>query len=109
MRCITLLSSALLSFILAWAPSASGASLGDLSCDGQVTVVDVQLVIFQVLQLPLSPAIDADQDGIPDACTAPEPGVVCDEGTELNDDESACVISEGALDEASAEGFAQVF
>ncbi len=41
---------------------------GDWNCDGDRDVIDVQLGIFAALNLPISTALDADQDGVPDAC-----------------------------------------
>ncbi len=42
----------------------------DLNCNGKVNVVDYQLMIMKAMQpnAPLNPAIDADQNGVHDAC-----------------------------------------
>lgn len=40
----------------------------DQNCDATVNVVDVQLVIAQVLGVPLTSSLDANADGCPDAC-----------------------------------------
>jgi len=59
----------LLCALLAAEALAGGVDLhGDLNCDGQHDVIDVQLAIFSVLGLPLSPVIDGDQDGVADGC-----------------------------------------
>jgi hypothetical protein len=50
---------------------APGGDAGvDASCDGQINVVDVTLVISYVLALPLGGSIDADADLCPDLCDA---------------------------------------
>lgn len=40
----------------------------DLDCDNEVNVGDLILIIQMVLENPLSPAVDADQDGCHDSC-----------------------------------------
>ena len=40
----------------------------DLDCDGSVTVTDVILTVRAALDVGLSPDIDSDGDGCPDAC-----------------------------------------
>ena len=42
--------------------------MGDINCDGQANVVDVQLSIQVALGLPLSIALDGNQDGQVDGC-----------------------------------------
>ena len=64
--------AAILALVVVGLGNPSGASalpFGDLNGDGQVNVVDVQLMITFSLGLPLSPTLDADGDGIPDQYT----------------------------------------
>jgi len=54
-------------------PSASFSSvlipdLGDMNCDGESNVVDVQLSILSALGLPVNPLLDGDGNGVPDTC-----------------------------------------
>ena len=42
----------------------------DLTCDGETNVTDVLMVIQLAQEAPLDGAIDAAQDGCPDACEA---------------------------------------
>ncbi len=80
---------------------AFASSFGDLNCDDDVNVTDVQLSIIVALGMPISDVLDADQDGTPDAC----PGSVsCGTGTVLED--GACVVDQTVLDEAYAQGLA---
>ncbi len=41
---------------------------GDLNCDGNADVVDVQMAILSALGLPVNSILDADADGAVDAC-----------------------------------------
>ena len=41
---------------------------GDLNCDGQSNVVDVQMTILSALGIPVNPLLDGDENGTPDAC-----------------------------------------
>lgn len=42
--------------------------IGDLDCTDTITVIDTQISIFLALAIPLSTALDANQDGCPDTC-----------------------------------------
>ncbi len=56
-------------------PSGSWRA-ADTDCNGNVDVVDVQMLAFQALGLPLSVAVDANGDGCADACADATPPVV---------------------------------
>ena len=42
--------------------------LGDMNCDGESNVVDVQLAIVSALGLPINPLLDQNNDGTVDTC-----------------------------------------
>lgn len=42
--------------------------LGDMNCDGESNVVDVQLTIVSALGLPMNPLLDQNNDGTVDGC-----------------------------------------
>ena len=69
--------------------------LADLNCTDGVNVVDVQIATLLALGAPLGIEIDANTDGIPDACFPP-----CSDASECDDGNSCtadyCVVSEFA-------------
>ena len=89
---------------------ATAADFGDLNCDTAVNVVDVQMSIMVVLNIPLNVEIDGDQNGLPDACGDLSQGssVGCGEGTELNEAGNLCVVAQNALDQAYSQGASSV-
>ncbi len=48
----------------------------DANCNGSIDIVDIQTIIFQVLGAPLDASVDADSNGVVDACQDSEPPVV---------------------------------
>lgn len=54
---------------------AGPVETADLNCDSATTVVDVQLTITLALGSELSPFVDADGSGCPDACEVEDPPV----------------------------------
>ncbi len=76
LQCATLLSLWLLGGKSGLAPACAQRphrSL-DVNCDGSLDVTDLQLLAFGILDLPLSPVLDADGDGCVDACAADADG-----------------------------------
>lgn len=49
---------------------ATNVCLVDMNCDGKINVSDIQITIYKSLKFPLEKAIDADQNGVHDACEA---------------------------------------
>ena len=60
-----------------WIPSASALPHGDLNCDGFTNVVDIVMNINLSLGFPLSEGLDANQDGLPDACEDAQAHTAC--------------------------------
>ena len=89
-----------------WCTSAVAAPWSpDLNCDGETNVADVMLSILIALDLPVSEQLDADQDGVPDACESqPVSDTVCGYGTILSVDGTQCVVSQALLDETFEAG-----
>ncbi len=58
--------------------AAADPTAADVDCDGKVNVNDAVLVSTMALELPLNPAIDADGNGVVDACeVGPATGACC--------------------------------
>ena len=83
--------------------SVAYGSTGDLNCDGTSDVTDVQIMIHKALKSPLSPVIDADQNGIHDDC----PDAPCGPGTLVDSLTGTCVVDPSGLQAAKDEAFAQ--
>lgn len=64
--------SAALSVILGGTSQGHAATFGDVNCDGEADVVDVQLSIFAALGAGLPETFDGDGDGQIDLCAAGE-------------------------------------
>ena len=81
--------------------------LGDLTCDGDVDVLDAVLAIRLALSLPVPEEMDGDGDGIPDSCP---PELNCGAETELNEAGDTCVplVTQADVDTAFDEGVASV-
>ena len=99
----TVVSVALLTSTLSLALPATALAdpYGDLTCDGDVDVIDAVLAIRLAVGLGIHEEMDTDGDGIPDACPIPGPPLNCGDGTEINAAGDACMISQAALDAAS--------
>ena len=101
-------SLVMLSLIMAaWIPSASALPHGDLNCDGFTNVVDIVMNINLSLGFPLSEGLDANQDGLPDACEGAQVNITCGEGTLLDSSGLVCLpaLTQTELDAAYISGY----
>ncbi|NUN13107.1 MAG: hypothetical protein HUU55_05670 [Myxococcales bacterium] len=64
---------------------------GDINCDNNANIVDVQLAIVAALNATLSPELDTNGNGYPDGCDSLA-AVTCGAGTVLSGD--ACICGE---------------
>lgn len=65
---LALFASLVAVFAAGSAHAVCSGLVGDINCDNDVTVADVQIAILLTLQNPLSPVLDSNGDGEPDAC-----------------------------------------
>ena len=93
--------------LLMFTPHANALPFGDLNGDGTVNVADVQLMIVMSLGLPLSPALDADGNGVPDEYEANSEQAVCGANTEK--DGLECIVDQAWLDDLLAASFDEGF
>ncbi len=101
MHCPLLRCVLLGTFLCLLAPPAFATPAGDVNCDGEVDVVDVQFSILLVLDHPINVQLDRDQDGVVDACPAP---AICGDGTVLDAGTCAPLVTQAEVDAAYLEG-----
>ena len=90
MKRIVLMWALALSCVVQVQQEASAAlPYGDINGDGNVNVVDVQLMIGLSLGLPMSPTLDADGDGVADLYAA---NAVLDCGANTVAENGICVV-----------------
>lgn len=71
---------------------------GDVNCDGEMNVVDVQISIILALLSPLSAVLDADGNNTPDDCDALPASGICGAGTLLDLPTGTCEIDAAYFD-----------
>ena len=79
------------------------AAYADLNCDGTTNITDIQLTIAKTLNLPLSPVIDADGNGIHDDC----PDSLCGDGTLIDVLTGTCLVDGILLQEVEDSAFSE--
>ncbi len=88
---IASLCTALLLYVF---PVHAAPVFGDVNCDAATDILDVQLSILMALSLPISPALDADEDGVHDQCEVQ--GWACGPGTVSDPETGLCMLSDAA-------------